>query len=367
MAISTLILLLLAPPAPAAERASPIFYAGTEAPCVEPAGWLKEYRFKPNCSGEGKAGSHSAPMSFNSRGLRDRDYTPVPAKNTYRVLLMGASNVLGIGLPESATLARQLEQRLAGGLKRKVEVINGAINGYCTWQSAFLLRELVRAYKPDLVLFNVGHPSCYLPDTAWEGRVVWSESGDPLGIDRSLLGKDTRLGFLNDLYFRPRWFFQLHTANDTLRKVWATWRARLAGKGEAEKRIAAATGRALAWMRKASGEEGAFFAVFLHDTSEPVINQYVPYVMNAGLARFLVKLQPELRVSERQMHRDLAATGIPMLWLRDFVFETHPDDGHISADGTRRWAEALGRALLASFDFKRGPVEATVFRQKFEY
>ena len=60
----------------------------------------------------------------------------------------------------------------------RVEVINAAMLGYCTIQSAFRLRELLKLYSPNLVAYQFVQGACPLFDGAWEGEVEF-HGADP--------------------------------------------------------------------------------------------------------------------------------------------------------------------------------------------
>lgn len=334
---------------------SSIYFAGTEAPCVAPAGRLKEYHFKPNCSGIGRAGARNAPMSFNSEGLRDRDYGPSPSKGVYRVLIFGASNVLGIGLPEESTLPRLLESDLRKLLKKKVEVINAATNGYCTWQTAFKARALIRRYRPNLVLHNVGVPNCFLYDWIWDGRIVFKEGGEPVGIDRALYPADSLLSVLNSWYFHPSVFFKLHTAHEMTRRVVAAWKLKLKSPEDRISILTESTKRALEYLNRASREEGAFYIAFFHPARQPIVNQFLPYVMSAGLARMISSFEPEVSVPHSRLWSHFMQGNVPIMNLKTFIFEHEIDDGHLTMSSTRDWSKQLAAALKASFAFRFEP------------
>lgn len=316
----------------------------TLIPCVRAANATKDHGFLPGCSGESRAGEQAAEMRFNSLGLRGPDYSPRAAKGVLRVLLMGSSNVLGLGVAEELTLGRQLEAQLRRRLKRNVEVINGATNGYYTWQSAIRLHELIDHYHPHLVLFNVMSPTCFIFDTAWAGRVVFNASGDPLRFDRTALGAGRTPAWLNSFFFRdaPTFFF-LHTVQDQLMRLRVAWAAKLSGDPLAH--LVRATHRALAYMQERTRKSGAVFAAFVHGSSEPVHGQFIPAQMSFATVKFMHSFFPPLSFTRREVNSAVKSPDPLVLHLREFDFEPMEDDNHLRPDMGSRWAEVLAERL----------------------
>jgi hypothetical protein len=316
----------------------------TEIPCVRSANAERDNGFLPGCSGEGKAGAQAAMMRFNSLGLRGPDYPRQARKGTFRVLLMGSSNVLGLGVPEEQTLARQLEAQLRRRLKRDVEVINGATNGYHTWQSAIHMHELVDHYRPHLVLFNVMSPTCFIFDTAWASRVVFNSAGDPVRIDRSPLGDGITPPWLNAFFFRDAaTFYFLHTVHDQLLRLRAAWAARLSR--DPLSRLVESTHRAAAYMQKRVQKSGAVFVGFVHGSGESLRGQFVPAPMNFTTVKLMRSLLPPLNFGRREVNAAVRRSDPLILHLREFDFEPMGDDNHIRPDMNSRWAEVLAERL----------------------
>jgi lysophospholipase L1-like esterase len=94
-------------------------------------------------------------LSTNARGFRDREFTlPKPPEVT-RILAIGDSTTVGLGIPELAnTYPKLLERRLRRS-GRKVEVLNLGVGGYDPEQAVELLRIEARDLEPDLVLLLV--------------------------------------------------------------------------------------------------------------------------------------------------------------------------------------------------------------------
>src|ERR1700678_3726131 len=52
------------------------------------------------------------PVSINSHGLRDREYSLQKPADVYRIVMLGDSTTLGWGVPEEQTVAKVLEREL---------------------------------------------------------------------------------------------------------------------------------------------------------------------------------------------------------------------------------------------------------------
>lgn len=85
----------------------------------------------------------------NSHGQRDRERTIEKPPGVRRVLLLGDSVVEGYGLPESATISRQLENLYSDG---KTEVLNFGVSAYCTRAEVELLETKGFQFEPDIVV-----------------------------------------------------------------------------------------------------------------------------------------------------------------------------------------------------------------------
>jgi hypothetical protein len=140
------------------------------------------YSRVPNCSGTGERGGRRVGMSYNSLGLRDRDYPAAAPKGTRRILLLGGSMIAGSGLEENEMPSRTLERAL---IRRgaKAEVIDGAAEGATTVQNAARLKALLAAYKPDAVVYHLS-ASFLVPDRAWRDDLL-VENGEIAGLTPS--------------------------------------------------------------------------------------------------------------------------------------------------------------------------------------
>jgi len=118
------------------------------------------YRLRSNFRGELKTPEYQTEIQINGYGLRDdREYGAKRAGVT-RVLVLGDSFTMGVGVRLEETVTRQLEQRLdASPEGPRVEVVNAGVPGYGTTQEVRYLSAYGLALEPDVVLvgFFIGN------------------------------------------------------------------------------------------------------------------------------------------------------------------------------------------------------------------
>jgi lysophospholipase L1-like esterase len=91
-------------------------------------------------------------VSFNSFGMRDREHEVEKAPGDFRVLVMGDSFMEAFQVPFEASMPALLEQSLAAGAARRVEVINAGVSGWGTDDELRYYEMYARRMKPDLVV-----------------------------------------------------------------------------------------------------------------------------------------------------------------------------------------------------------------------
>ncbi len=112
-------------------------------------------RMRPGWSGD----EFEAPVTINSKGLRNPEIDYEKPAGTYRILALGDSWTFGFRMNEPDAYPRQLERLLsaaavARGDTRHIEVINAGVVGYSTDQEGAYLAAEGWKYSPDLVLVN---------------------------------------------------------------------------------------------------------------------------------------------------------------------------------------------------------------------
>lgn len=92
----------------------------------------------------------------NAFGLRDRDFLPNKALDTYRILAIGDSFTYGWGVKDDESWPKQLERILSEKFRnKKIEVINAGIPGYFPRGYVNIAKEFIPKFSPDLVLVGI--------------------------------------------------------------------------------------------------------------------------------------------------------------------------------------------------------------------
>ncbi len=95
-----------------------------------------------------------AAYETNEWGMRDRAYSKEKPEGVCRLAVLGASHVVGAGVPVEGTFPSLLEQWLneRAGPGRSYEVLNFAVDNYTMAQHLYLLEQKIIDFEPDLVL-----------------------------------------------------------------------------------------------------------------------------------------------------------------------------------------------------------------------
>jgi len=95
------------------------------------------------------------PVSINSEGMRDREFSLEKPPGVYRVMMLGDSTTFGWGVRQEDTAAKFLERKLNGALPPgfdHVEVMNTGVGNYDTVQEVTYYETIGWKYHPDLVV-----------------------------------------------------------------------------------------------------------------------------------------------------------------------------------------------------------------------
>ena len=94
-------------------------------------------------------------VSTNDRSMRYHD-TPVGRQDgVLRIMALGDSTTFGWGVNDADTYPQVLEGLLKGKAPgMDIQVINGGVMGYSTFQGLHHMRKRVMAYEPDIYLFG---------------------------------------------------------------------------------------------------------------------------------------------------------------------------------------------------------------------
>jgi len=100
-----------------------------------------------------RAYTHDKPVEINSMGVRDREYSGKARAGIKRVVALGDSQTFGNGLAIADTWPKKLESALSDRFGHgHWEVLNCGIPGTDTWQHEVMLKRMMDAYRPDLVI-----------------------------------------------------------------------------------------------------------------------------------------------------------------------------------------------------------------------
>jgi lysophospholipase L1-like esterase len=137
------------------------------------------WKFSPNV--------HKSIFQTNSQGLLGPEISISKPANTYRILLLGDSAPVGLGLHKreeafGEQLIEILNQRNPG---KNYELVNAAVSGYTSLQGLTYLKNYGLRYSPDLIIIYFGNN-----DASKNGYIS----------DRELLNRNPQLvGFLGTL------------------------------------------------------------------------------------------------------------------------------------------------------------------------
>jgi hypothetical protein len=92
------------------------------------------------------------PLSINSRGLRDREYSLLKPADTIRILVLGDSYTWGYGVGNKQVYTEVMEDELLKGTS--CQVINCGVSGWGTDQQYLFLKNEGFAYQPDIVVLS---------------------------------------------------------------------------------------------------------------------------------------------------------------------------------------------------------------------
>jgi hypothetical protein len=105
-------------------------------------------------------GMHSgAHATINRWGMHDHDYEKHKPEGRYRIILMGSSHEVGMGMPDGETFENICEDLLNDDAARsggpKYEILNLAMGGYAVFRKLVKLEREGFAFEPDEVIFMV--------------------------------------------------------------------------------------------------------------------------------------------------------------------------------------------------------------------
>jgi len=100
-----------------------------------------------------------APATSNSLGMRDREYQKAKPANTYRIVLLGASNDMGTGVKDDQTYENLVEDdlnsRAPDARYSRYEILNLSVAADSILQRALRLEEEGFQFQPDAAILSV--------------------------------------------------------------------------------------------------------------------------------------------------------------------------------------------------------------------
>jgi len=161
------------------------------------------YGLRPGFDGIMKTAEYRTHVRVNAQGLREDNDLGPKAPGAYRILALGDSFTMGVGVEAPETFVERLEASLdLASAGTRVEVVNAGVAGYGTVQSVDQLATRGLALEPDMVLlfFFVGND---VDDNARPSNVV--RDGylvDPGSAPKGMLPEPVRrwLGLHSHLY-----------------------------------------------------------------------------------------------------------------------------------------------------------------------
>jgi len=100
-----------------------------------------------------------APCTSNSLGMRDREYQNVKPANTYRIVLLGASNDMGTGVKNNQTyetlVEDDLNSRVPDARYSRYEILNLAVAADSILQRVLRLEQEGFEFQPDAAILSV--------------------------------------------------------------------------------------------------------------------------------------------------------------------------------------------------------------------
>ena len=150
------------------------------------AGFMGIHESDPELLWKMKPNLNKSFVSTNSRGLTGPNvpYKKDPSK--FRIMLIGDSTPLGIGLADWGTsFIWLLGQFLSHRMEREVEIINASTAGYSSLQGLKYLQTEGLKYKPDLLMVYLGNN-----DASYNGYLsdadLMKEAGQFVGVKKIL-------------------------------------------------------------------------------------------------------------------------------------------------------------------------------------
>ena len=130
---------------------------------------FQRFRLRPGANESYKG----APLGVNDLGLRDRPASIERAPGVRRVAMVGASILMGSGVPVDLTFENQVEDAVASGVlgdRGPVEFLNFGVAGYRIDQLADVVLTRLEAFEPDVVVMVLNDLAL---NPNWSRHIAW--------------------------------------------------------------------------------------------------------------------------------------------------------------------------------------------------
>lgn len=100
-----------------------------------------------------------AQYSTNSLGFRGKNYSFEKSDDVFRIITIGASIIVGVGVDDNARFVSIIEKKLNEmALPKRIEVIDLSIPGSTLGNRVHVLESIGIQYNPDIILFRLNPP-----------------------------------------------------------------------------------------------------------------------------------------------------------------------------------------------------------------
>lgn len=328
------------------------------------------HRLVPGSESEFRTREFHYVQTVNSSGLRGPEIAATKPPDTYRILVLGDSFVMGKGVADDEPFPRLIGERLEGADGEAVQVLNAGVDSYTPLLSYLQLRYRLEGLEPDLVILALDM-SDLVQEQAYRRLADFDDAGRPLAVDGT--GEVRRKPSL-----RLRDWLYENTYLTRLALYFLQRRGPDAAALTVENTVAMASPELLAhtlerdrtdrdqqWddlfesvglIRDRAREIGADFLLVVY----PWGHQVGPGEWSAGRINFIPADAEISDRSLRQIHRRSEALGIELLDAFPRFRDADTDeplfydvDMHFTPAGHRLLADALVERLAARPDLSR--------------
>jgi lysophospholipase L1-like esterase len=114
---------------------------------------VRGYTLRPGAAGHHTAGGHRTPIHINASGFRDTPFEDA-VRAQIRILSVGDSFTLGLGVDSMEPWPKQLEALLRRDLGPSASVVNAGVPGYSARQMRQMMQEVAPVLHPQVVVFG---------------------------------------------------------------------------------------------------------------------------------------------------------------------------------------------------------------------